>query len=67
MKNMLQGRSRRWGFDGWALRVRDAATPLAWSVCTTRRECRELRDERQDLADNFEVVKVRIRLEVVDR
>lgn len=66
MRELLKHRSRRWDYDGWALRLRGVQTPLAWSVCTTRQECRELLAERSDLADDFEVVKVRIKLEVVE-
>lgn len=66
MRDLLQHRSRRWGYDGWALRMRGVSVPLSWSVCTTRQECRELRAERSDLADDFEVVKVRIKLEVME-
>jgi hypothetical protein len=39
-------RSSRWGYDGWALRIDGAAEPLAWSLCRTREECRELLRER---------------------
>ena len=66
MRDLLQHRSRRWAYDGWALRMRGVSAPLSWSLCTTRQECRELRDQRSDLADDFEVVKVRIKLEVVE-
>ena len=45
MKSFLDHRSKRWGYDGWALRVRDAACPILWTVCTTREEARELRRE----------------------
>ena len=65
MRDLLEHRSRRWGYDGWALRMRGLTTPLSWSVCTTREEARALRVERSDLADDFEVVKVRIKVEVV--
>ena len=45
MKRFLGARSRRRGYDGWALKVKKASQPLDWSVCTTREEARELRDE----------------------
>ena len=49
MKGFLRHRSRRWGYDGWALRMRGASRPLFWSVCTTRREARDLRAGKVDL------------------
>lgn len=66
MRQFLKHRSRRWRYDGWALRCRGATHPLAWSVCTTRQECRQLRAERSDLADDFEIVKVKIRVEAIE-
>lgn len=65
MKAILSHTSRRWGYDGWALRVRGAKAPLGWSMCTTRREARDLRRERDPLFRDLEVVKVRAVLEVV--
>ncbi len=66
MKEFTRHASHRHGYDGWALRLRGTSVVLNWSVCTTRREARELRDERSDLADDFEVVKVRIKVEVIE-
>jgi hypothetical protein len=68
MKGYLQHRSRRFDFDGWAARVRGADRPLEWTTCTTRAELRELIAARRDLlpSADFELVKVRVRLEVVD-
>lgn len=69
MKAFLrQGISRRWGYDGWALQVRGAEEPLHWSVCTTRREARELRRESimNGLRHDVDVVKVRITVAAID-
>jgi len=65
MKAILSHTSRRWGYDGWALRVRGAKAPLDWSMCTTRQEARDLRSERIDMLKDLEVVKVRVSVEVV--
>jgi|GEM_PF-4185270 lysozyme family protein len=68
MKRFLDYRSRRWGFDGWAIRIKGAKSPFDWSVCTTRQEARELRKEalpERDLFSRSEIVKVRISLEVL--
>lgn len=66
MKAFLQHRSRRWGYDGWAIMMPGSEKPLAWSVCTTRAEARALRLERGNLFEQgAEVVKVRVHLEVV--
>ena len=72
MQAFLRHRSRRQGNDGWALKVKGAAVPLVWTTSTTRREARELRPEveRLDIAGSalreLEVVKVRIKVEVVE-
>lgn len=72
MRTFLRGvLSRRFGYDGWALRVRGAKSPLDWSASTTREEARGvLRDLRErDIAwqtMDIEIVKVRIRVEVVE-
>jgi len=68
MKQMLKHRNRRWGYDGWALRIKGAPCPLDWSACTTRAEARQLRKEsfpELDFFDRTEVVKIRIKVEVV--
>lgn len=66
-KAFLGQRSRRFGYDGWALRIREAKKPMDWTTCTTRREARELRKERNDLFDRrAEIVKVRITVEVAE-
>lgn len=61
--------SNRYGYDGWALKHRDAPDPLHWSFCTTRKKCRELLREKRaampDLFDRFEPVKVKLTVEVV--
>lgn len=67
MKEFLRHRSRRFGFDGWALKMPGATYVLDWTVCTTRAECRALRAERGDLLDRgADIVKVKIRVEVVE-
>ena len=67
VKSFLQNRSNRFGFDGWALRFKDSASPMDWTVSTTRAECRALRKERSDLfLDRAEIVKVRIDVSVVE-
>lgn len=69
MKGIGRHTSRRWGYDGWALRVRGAEQPLTWTWSTTRRECREVlkeaRDEDLFVSCQVEIVKVRQKLEVV--
>lgn len=66
MKSFLRHRSNRWGHDGWALKMPGATSPLLWSVCTTRQECRDLRREKADMFERgAEIVKVRIRVEAV--
>jgi hypothetical protein len=67
VKEFLRHRSRRWGYDGWALLMPGATKVLDWTACTTRAECRELRAERGDLLDRGAyIVKVRISVEVVE-
>ena len=66
MKNILQFRNRRRGYSGWALMVKGATKPLHHTFCTTRKECRELRQGmQQDLYERLEVVKVKVGLEPV--
>lgn len=61
MKGILHGNlSKRWGFDGWALKHEGAKKPLSWTACTTREECREVQKARPDLFDKTVVVKVKI-------
>lgn len=67
MKRLLDNRSKRWGYDGWAIRIKGAPQPFDWSVCTTREEARELRAEvfpESDFFQRTEIVKVKIRVEV---
>ncbi len=67
MKSFLSHRSRRWGYDGWALRIRGALQPLDWTVSTTRAEVRQLRRERGDIfLTHAEIVKVKVSVEVVE-
>lgn len=67
MKAFLEHTAKRFGYDGWALKHKDAAKPLAWSVCTTRQEARDLLVEQKSgkLFQEFEVVKVKIHVEAV--
>ena len=66
MKQILTNLSKRWGYDGWAVKCKEAKRVLDWTVCTTRAEAREL---LCDLSDSdvysinnidFEIVKVRV-------
>lgn len=68
MKQILQHRSHRSGYDGWAIKIKGAGKPLDWTVCTTRAECRELRKDAMpelDLFNRTEVIKVKITVEAV--
>jgi len=67
--SFLQHRSKRQGFDGWALRIKGAVKPLDWTTCTTREEVHELRRTKFPELDFFnqtEIVKVRILVELVE-
>lgn len=67
MMSFLQHRSRRWGYDGWALVMPGACKPLEWTVSTTREEVRELRKLRGDLFERgAEIVKVRVSVEAIE-
>jgi hypothetical protein len=63
MISFLRHRSRRYGYHGWALRVKGAEKPLDWTVCTTRSECRQLRAEEGWMRKDLEIVKVRVNVE----
>lgn len=65
MKRFLQHRSKRYGYDGWAVRVKGADKPLEWTVSTTREEARDAR-RQLDLVDRLrtEIIKVKITVEV---
>ena len=66
MISFLKFRSKRHGYDGWALRFGKTGLPMPWTVCTTRGEVRSLRASRTDLfLEETQVVKVKIHLEVV--
>lgn len=66
MKNILQATSRRYGFDGWALKHRGNGHPWTNSVCTTRQEARELKAQQlPEMRKQVEVVKVNVVIEVV--
>tara|TARA_R110002049_G_scaffold281333_1_gene460830 strand:- start:3639 stop:3842 length:204 start_codon:yes stop_codon:yes gene_type:complete len=61
VKGYLSHRSKRFGYDGWALLIPGALRPLEWTVSTTRAEVRALRKERGDLFERgAEIVKVRV-------
>lgn len=66
MKSFLRHRLRGRGYDGWALKVRGAGRPIEWTVCTTRAEARQLRDELGWLRTDLEIVKVKITVEAVE-
>lgn len=66
MKKFLQHTSNRFGYSGWALKVKEAPEPWDWTTCTTRAEARELKREWErdpDLFRRIEVVKVKISVE----
>lgn len=68
MKRFLDGRSKRQGFDGWALKVKRARQPLDWSVCTTREEARQIKQEvfgQDSFIRDIEIVKVKIEVKKV--
>lgn len=57
MKAILRetrGRRGQW----WVLRVRGAKKVLSWSLCSTRREARELRDEIQGTSPAFNAIEI---------
>jgi hypothetical protein len=67
MKKFLKHRSKRFGYDGWALQMKGSLMPMAWTVCTTRKEVRELlEEERNWIRPDIEIVKVRIVVEAVN-
>lgn len=67
MKAFLCHCSNRFGYDGWALRMRGDDGAIPWTVSTTRSECRALRRDRDDLFERgAEIVKVKISVEVVE-
>ena len=65
MKRFLDARSRRYGYGGWALRVKNSSLLMDWSVCTTREEARELRDEvfnKEPFCTDIQIEIVKVRL-----
>ncbi|ALO46610.1 hypothetical protein [Pseudohongiella spirulinae] len=58
----------RYGYHGWALRYRGRpdCKVLPWTVRPTRAEVRELKARRGSLLDDYELVKVKIGVEVVE-
>ena len=72
MKAFLrEHRSRRFGYDAWAVRVKGAPQPFDWTPCTTREEARQLKRQLQreigELLHRLEVVKVRITVTAIDQ
>lgn len=67
MMSFLQHRSRRFGYDGWALRVKGAEKALEWTTCTTREEVRQLRDQEGWMRPDLEIVKVRVTVEAIEQ
>lgn len=66
VKRFLKHRSKRWTHDGWAVQVKGSKKPLPYTVCTTRAEARQVREEfLTDLFARTEVVKVKITVEAV--
>ena len=68
MKAYTEHRSRRRGYDGWALMHPEGLHPLSWSVCTTREEARELLDDQKAKGSllEFRIVKVKVKVEAVE-
>lgn len=61
MKQFLKHKSQRPDYDGWALQIAGSGEPMGWTVCTTRREVRELKkSERLWMRTDIEIVKVKI-------
>jgi len=66
MKRILDNCSRLYDRDGWAIVIGDSDTPLRWTFCTTRQECRELRKAMApDMYGRARVVPVTVSLQVV--
>ncbi len=67
MKSFLRSRSRRFGYDGWALMIDGATRVMEWTVSTTRQEVRDLLEEKPDLfMYGCKIKKVKITVEIVD-
>ncbi len=67
MKRILDNCSKRFGMSGWCLVVKGLPQrPCDWSLCTTRKECRELlASMTEDMHDKYEIVKVKVELKVI--
>jgi hypothetical protein len=51
----------RFGFHGWAIKIKGDDAPMAWTVRPTRQQVRELREkERNWMRTDIEIVKVKI-------
>lgn len=62
----LYGHYCRYGFHGWALRVKGAPKPMLWTLHPTRREAREFREqERNWMRPDVEIVKIKLDAEVL--
>lgn len=56
----------RFGFHGWAIKIKGDTDPMAWTVRPTRQQVRELREkERNWMRPDVEIVKVKLSMEVV--
>ena len=56
----------RYGFHGWALRVKNSPQPMLWTLRPTRREIRNLREqERNWMRPDVEIVKIKLDAEVL--
>jgi len=64
MQCFLRGSvSRRFGFDGWAIRHKGVSHPMPWTACTTREEARNLLKTEFpnfDILSNYEIIKIKI-------
>ena len=67
MKIQLQGLSNRSDHDGWAVFYKGAKQPIEGTICTTRKEARQLRVKQHAQMDMFAVLvvdKVKVKMEV---
>lgn len=57
----------QFGYHGWALMTKGADQPMFWTIRTTRQEVRDLWSrEKNWMRPDIEIVKVTIKVEVVD-
>ncbi len=71
MKKFIQMRSRRYGYDGWAVAVVGSPVVFDWTTSTTRKEARVVKRDMEDtfnrhgeqlLDCKLEVVKVKVQV-----